>query len=555
MHIFSIEKNQFYHSRTIMDKQKILSKLKGGLIVSCQAEGEEPLNTPQILAALANAALQGGACGIRAERPENLRAIKKSINLPIIGLYKKKYPGSEVYITPTAQEALEVIETGIDVLALDATLRTRPHQETLADIINVIRASSDILLMADIATLEEGVRAAELGFDFIGTTLSGYTENTAQKAGCEKPDFELLSALVAKLGNTIPIIAEGRYWTADDVVEALRRGAFAVVVGTAITRPTLVTRKIVDQVERFHRLQQRLAIGVDLGGTKTSMAQVSYTGSVKTKQIITSKWNEGTGRVVADIIFELKKIIESSDQRIAAIGIAASGRIDQERGIIFDGVPLANDYHNYPLKDEISNALKLPVLIENDANAAAYSEYSFRKDNPPQRLVFVTIGTGIGGGIVINGKLLRGQGNAGEIGHICIEHNGQKCRCGRTGCLEAYVSRKLLEQEIAEYLPRVGLASLSLTTDTMIQLIRSHHPEVMKIFLRQMDYLACGLETVFNLIDPDLLVLGGELARLGTILIDNLKNRMLRPIPVTISKLGNDAGMIGAALLAMEDVQ
>ncbi|HEX9970779.1 MAG TPA: putative N-acetylmannosamine-6-phosphate 2-epimerase [bacterium] len=538
-----------------MDKQKILAKLKGGLIVSCQAEGEEPLNSPQILAALAKAAIEGGARGIRAERPENLVEIKKSIELPIIGLYKKKYHGSEVYITPTLTEALEVIATGIDILALDATNRPRPNQEILADIIRAVRKKKDVLLMADIATLEQGLHAAELGFDFMGTTLSGYTENTSRKAVGNTPDFELLSALVAHVGNKIPIIAEGRFWTADDCVEALRRGAFAVVVGTAITRPTVMTRKIVDQIERFHRVQNSVAIGVDLGGTKTAIGLVSYPGAVKSKKIITSKWNEGTGSVVSDIISEINKIIESFDRPINAIGIAASGRVDQEKGIIFDGVPLANDYIGYPLKDEISNALHLPVMIENDANAAAYAEYSCRKDDPPQRLVFLTIGTGIGGGIVIDGKLLRGQGNAGEIGHICIEQNGRKCRCGRTGCLEAYVSRKLLEQEILEYLPRLGLSSRSLTTDTMIEFIKSNHPEVMKIFHRQMDYLASGLETVFNIVDPDLLVLGGELARLGAILVENLQNRLLRPIHIRTSKLGNDAGMIGAALLAMKEMK
>lgn len=535
-----------------MDKHKILEKLKGGLIVSCQAEGDEPLNSPQILVALAQAARRGGACALRAERPENLCAMKQAVALPIIGLYKKKYPDSEVYITPTLNEALEVIETGIDILALDATNRIRPNQQSLAEMIYAIRKQRDVLLMADIATLEEGLSAAELGFDFISTTLSGYTETTLQKAIHYQPDFELLSALVAHIGDKIPIIAEGRFWSAEQVVAALRRGAFAVVVGTAITRPTVVTRRIVNEIERFHQLQNSAAIGVDLGGTKTSLGLVSYSGNVSSKKIITSRWNQGAAAVVSDIIFEAKKIIDASHRSVAAIGVAASGRVNQEQGMIFDGIPLATDYFNFPLMDQIATALSLPVVIENDANAAAYAEYFFMKDNPPQRLVVLTIGTGIGGGIVIEGKLLRGQGNAGEIGHICIVPDGRKCRCGRTGCLEAYVSRKLLEQEIAQYLPSFGLASLSLTTDTMIELIKSNHPEVMTIFHRQMDYLACGLVTIFNIIDPDLLVLGGELARLGNILIENLHQRLLRPIHIKTSKLGNDAGMIGAALLAME---
>jgi N-acylglucosamine-6-phosphate 2-epimerase len=234
--------------------------------VSCQAEGNEPLNSPQVLAAMSRAAVLGGAVAIRAERPENIIQIKKQINVPVIGLYKKKYPDSEIYITPTLHDAIEVLKSGADVIALDATDRPRPNKERLDQIVKTLRKQNDLLLMADISTYEEGMAAARLSFDLIGTTLSGYTTVTNSKAINEKPDFELLSALVNQLGEKTPIIAEGR------------------------------------------------------------------------------------------------------------------------------------------------------------------------------------IGTGIGGGIIIDGKLIRGQGNAGEFGHICIEKNGRQCRCGRKGCLETYVSRKLLQE-------------------------------------------------------------------------------------------------------------
>ena len=537
-----------------MNKEDLLNKIHGGLIVSCQAEGDEPLNSAPILTALSLAAIRGGAVAIRAERPGNIIEMKKHVHVPLIGLFKQKHDNSDVYITPTLKEALAIIDAGADILALDATSRPRPNQENLITIVNEVKQRSAVLLMADVATLEEGLNAAEMGFDLIGTTLSGYTATTAAKAASDQPDFELITALVARLGHRIPIIAEGRIWTAEDAYEALRRGAFAVVIGTAITRPTIVTRKIVAQIEKFRQLQDSIAVGVDLGGTKTAIGLVSFQGAVKTKKIISSNWDGGTKQVIGDLISGINRIIGSGDKPIAAIGIAASGRVNPEHGVVFDGVPLANDYFGYPIQEQISNATGLPVSIENDANAAAYAEYSIRKDRPPQRLVFVTIGTGIGGGIMIDGKLLRGTGNAGEIGHICIEHNGRKCRCGRRGCLETYVSRKLLEQEIQNQLPKIGIASLALTTDTIIELIRSNHPQVMKIFYRQMDYLASGLETIFNMIEPDLVVLGGELSRLENILIDSLQKRILRPIPMTPSKLGNTAGMIGAALLAIENL-
>ena len=542
-----------------MNKQSILLKLKGGLIVSCQAEGDEPLNSPQILAALSRAAVLGGAVGIRAERPENIIEIKKTVDVPIIGIYKKKYPDSEVYITPTLKEALEVLEAGSDIIALDATHRSRPYKEKLDQIIAELRSRKDVLLMADVSTLEEGISAAELGFDLIGTTLSGYTEYTLFKAAHNKPDFELLSDMVNHFGDRVPIIAEGRIWTPEDAVEALQRGAFAVVVGTAITRPTVITRNISDAMQRFHRFNESYTIGVDLGGTKTAIGLVSSDGKIKSKRIITSNWEKGTAHLVSNIIFHIQRILELTDKSVRAVGVAASGRVDLNQGIVFDGVPLAEDYIRYPISAEIEKAVNLPVFIENDANAAAFAEYCLMKTNHPKRLVFLTIGTGIGGGIIIDGKLYRGSGNAGEIGHICVEKHGKRCPCGRSGCLEMYASRKVLQEEIQKliddrmcYLPE-GYDSLN--TDGIIELIRSKNPEVLQVFDRQLDYLACGIETVFHTIDPDLMVIGGEIARLGTILTDGLKSRLCGQINLRTSKLKNDAGLIGGALLALHSIK
>ncbi len=165
------------------------------------------------------------------------------------------------------------------------------------------------------------------------------------------------------------------------------------------------------------------------------------------------------------------------------------------------------------------------------------------------------IGTGIGGGIIIDGKLIKGQGNAGEFGHICIEKNGRQCRCGRKGCLETYVSRKLLQEQIEKAVQNKNPSLPSLDTGTIIHLIKSNHPEVMKIFHQHIDYLACGLENLFNILDPDLIVLGGEFSRLGNVLITNLQARLLRPVKITISSSGNNAGIIGTALLAIENLQ
>ncbi|MGD6794182.1 N-acetylmannosamine-6-phosphate 2-epimerase [Metabacillus indicus] len=218
-------------------------KVKGGLIVSCQALEDEPLYGSDVMAKMAAAAEQGGASGIRANGAEDIRAIKALTSLPVIGLIKRNYPDSEVYITPTKVEIEELISADADIIALDATNRLRPNGETLEELVHYIKAKGQ-KMMADVSTLEEGIYAEELGFDCISTTLSGYTSYSPQS---DSPDFELLKNLLEKV--TIPVIAEGRIGTPDQAKEALSMRSFAVVVGSAITRPQLITRQFADKLK------------------------------------------------------------------------------------------------------------------------------------------------------------------------------------------------------------------------------------------------------------------------------------------------------------------
>ncbi|MDQ4121880.1 MAG: N-acetylmannosamine-6-phosphate 2-epimerase [Acidobacteriota bacterium] len=210
---------------------KIAENWRGGLIVSCQAPSNSPLAKPEIIAALAETAEQNGAVGVRIDSPENIRAARQVLKLPILGIYKIVSDESEVYITPTFNAAKEVAEAGADAIAIDATQRQRPNGENVTEIILRIKKELDLPVMADVSTLEEGLNAAETaGVDFVGTTLSGYTKPTKHII---KPDFELVEKLAKRL-NT-PVICEGRLRTADDVRRAFGCGAFAVVVGGAIT--------------------------------------------------------------------------------------------------------------------------------------------------------------------------------------------------------------------------------------------------------------------------------------------------------------------------------
>ena len=222
---------------------EIADRLRGGLVVSCQALPHEPLFGSSIMARLALAAQAGGAVGIRANSPADIAAIRAVTDLPLIGLSKVDVPSFDVYITPTVADALAVSQAGADIIALDAT--SRPHPEGLtADFIRRVRAETGKPILADISTDDEALEAQEAGADFISTTLSGYTSYSPQS---EEPDLDLVRRLALVL--TIPLIAEGRIATPQQARAALDAGAWAVVVGGAITRPQQIT-------ERFMRVIQ-----------------------------------------------------------------------------------------------------------------------------------------------------------------------------------------------------------------------------------------------------------------------------------------------------------
>lgn len=190
---------------------------------------------------MAEAAHLGGAQALRLNSPETIRFIRQRVNLPVIGIWKQVHKNSEVYITPTLGSAEAVLAAGAEIIALDATDRPRPA-ESLEEIVAALKGR--VSLMADVSNLDEGLRAVELGFDCVGTTLSGYTANSSKQTG---PDYDLLQALVKRAG--IPVIMEGRIWTPKEAHKALHYGAHAVVVGSAITRPQLITQRFVSELK------------------------------------------------------------------------------------------------------------------------------------------------------------------------------------------------------------------------------------------------------------------------------------------------------------------
>jgi N-acylglucosamine-6-phosphate 2-epimerase len=231
---------------TTIDGREALERLRGGVVVSCQARESNPLHGPVFMAAMAAAAVQGGAVGIRADGVADITAIRARVgaDVPVMGILKTKLPDGSLFITATSDDALHVIGAGASLVALDGTPRPRPGGESLAEVVAAIHAAGGAAL-ADVGTEEHAAYAIDCGVDAVGTTLSGYTPDSVKLEG---PDFALLE-LLAKTCD-VPVFAEGRIWTREEAGRALELGAAFVVVGTAITNPMAITERFVTAMTR-----------------------------------------------------------------------------------------------------------------------------------------------------------------------------------------------------------------------------------------------------------------------------------------------------------------
>lgn len=227
-------------------KEELLQSIKGSLIVSCQALPGEPLYVEEksVMYLMARAAKQAGSRCIRTSSIRDITAVKKETGLPVIGIIKISYEGYESYITPTMKEVDELVAADADIVALDCTMRKRGDGTTINEFIETIKKRyPDIILMADISTYEEGINAWKCGVDLIGTTLSGYTDYSPKS---DEPDFELVRRLSSAVD--VPVIAEGKIHYPEQAAKMLLSGAYAVVVGGAITRPLEIARRFVEKM-------------------------------------------------------------------------------------------------------------------------------------------------------------------------------------------------------------------------------------------------------------------------------------------------------------------
>lgn len=230
-------------------KKKILESLKGGLIVSCQVQHDDPIYTDNMVVKMAEAAQWAGAVGIRANSPEQIRAIKEAVDLPIIGLWKVWHDDTDVFITPTMKEAKAIWEAGAEIIALDCTAQVT-HEGTQAwDLIKEVKKEiPEAIIFADVSNYEEAKRAIENGADIVAPTLYGYTKETAH---IEEPNMREFARMCRDFKDDAYVMMEGHLYTPEDAMKCIFLGAHSVVVGSAITRPHLTAKRFVDLLSGY----------------------------------------------------------------------------------------------------------------------------------------------------------------------------------------------------------------------------------------------------------------------------------------------------------------
>lgn len=313
---------------------------------------------------------------------------------------------------------------------------------------------------------------------------------------------------------------------------------------------------------------EKWLVGIDLGGTTVKMAFIDFDGAIQHKwEIKTDTSNQGENilKNIADAIET--KLVETGKKKddLIGIGIGAPGPINPLNGNVFEAVNLG--WKDYPLQEKLSEATELPVYVENDANIAALGEMWKGAGEGAKDLVCFTLGTGIGGGVIVNGLLVQGvSGAAGEIGHLpVVLHNGYACNCGKTGCLETVASAtgivRVAMEEVEQYpdslLSKIYKETGAITAKDVAVSASEGDEYAKKVMDRVSSYLGLAVANVANVLNPEKIIIGGGVSRAGSILLDNVETyyekyafiRVKKSTQLALATLGNDAGVIGAAWL------
>jgi len=504
------------------------------------------------MARFAQAAVAGGACAIRANSPADVRAIRAAVKVPIIAISKEVQPDGRVLITPSFEAALQLQQAGADMIALECTARGQ-RAGALARI-EQIQAKLGLLALADIATVAEADQAIEAGADAVLSTLRGYTDETADATRFEPAFIRELTT-----GNGVPIIAEGRIHSTAEARAAIEAGAFAVIVGTAITRPADITRSFSNAVQASFRKKRELRffVGVDLGGTNVKHGIVSSRGDLVWNDVQPTPSQHGREALLSTLRQTVARTIAEAagrDLPITSVGIATAGWVDVAKGAIAYATENLPGWTGTLVAQNIGDFCRLPVAVENDANALAVAENRFGAGQGLDNFAVVTLGTGIGGGCYIRGQLNRGSHFfANAIGHIPLIPEGLPCNCGRKGCLEVYAN-------VAALLRYAGPAYTS--ADQVIRSANSGDCAASDAIRRLATYLARGCASLVGLLDPQAIILSGGIATDNPLLVECLRSELQPLVPtwerrnlqIMSSELGYFGGIYGAAAVAANSI-
>ncbi len=539
--------------------QNAKDRLKGALVVSCQAAPGNLLEDTEMIRRIALTALDNGAAGLRINSPEHIAAIRRHTDVPIIGI-QKRYRNGELFITPDFESAAGLATAGASIIAVDCTRRAnghaRSHETSWSSLIQRIHRELRLPVMADVATLDEARAAAAAGADFVGTTLNGYTEETR---GVRSFDWSLLAAMADQL--SVPVVAEGHICRPQQAQRAISTGAWCVVVGSAITRPGVITARFVRAMQNGQ--EKTPAIGVDIGGTAIKAAVVGRNGEVRFPVRVPTDAGRGRTAICASLLQAITQVLATARENNtnpAALGIASAGSIDASTGSIFAATNNLPGWTGFNLRGFAEEHFHLPTYVTNDAHAAALAELHFGAGKTLSDFVSITVGTGIGGGIVCNRRLLTGQhGFAGSIGHQTIRVGGELCNCGRRGCLEAYVSTCAL---LREYKALNGTLDSRLDSAAQAldisRLAGEGDPAAEGAYSALAEYLAEGVANIFNILDPEAVLISGGLITGQANFIAHVERRTReilhfgekRQPLVMAAKAGQFAGVQGAGALA-----
>jgi glucokinase-like ROK family protein len=539
----------------------LLDNLHRRLIVSCQAFPNDPMEDTDTLRRVARSAVLGGASGLRLNSPEHVQAVRKDTRLPIIAI-QKSYVDGHLRITPDFASASMLAAAGADIIALDCTDRPHTHGEPWREIVQRIHNELGVLVMADIATLREGVAAAEAGVDIVAPTLHGYTEDTKETPGFHP---ELIRLLASETGK--PIIAEGNVNTPLLARIALESGAWCVVVGSAITRPGTITASFIEEMHRARFQGSCYVLGIDVGGTAVKAAIVKSDGTILHSFDTPTVASEGRAAIAEALATATTETIRAANDlgvTLQAVGVASAGAIDSSSGTVFAATENLPGWTGFDIRAHLSTLTALPVFVENDAHAAALAELSFGVARGLSDFVAITVGTGIGGGVVVAGKLLRGRyGFAGTIGHQTIVVDGKPCNCGRRGCLEAYVSSASLIDTYSQLTFAESKKSAEPVDARRISLLAaSGDLAALEAYRVLADYLAEGIANICNFFDPQAIVLSGGLVEGRDGFERQVEERVQallhfgskRPPKILLAVAGRFAGAQGAAASAFDQL-